>query len=410
MAIEKSNLGILRAKMDQELGTSYIPKLIARQPKLFSPGMLQLISRGERTFTRVDERMGSSPYLECVRNTLLNLEALSAAIIDGAEVDLMGLLLHDIKKRGKVMDLGDLRVSSSTSSRAIQYRDYIETHNSCSDMEDFVFSKDSILRLHEDLNYSRDASFRRAYRGEGTSSPDVLHPNLPQQRTLPPERIEEYMEDLYEFCNTDYYTPQIQAGLAHFQIEYIRPFKSRIVALGRHISYIIYAKRNFTNNILVAVAIESVRRIDNPIDNLKANQKSPARQSPLELWVYHGANLLLRESQMVLDMERTYREIEMEWRTKVARVRRDDICDILLHDLLAHPIINAKYVAERCDKTLPAANDALKKLVSSGILRAIDSRKRNRYFFAVDVLRYYQKLMEDIIPRGWLPGMELFNS
>lgn len=407
--MDSSRLSYLRSKMDAELGISYIPNLIARQPKLFSPGMLQLISKSERTFTRVDEHIGSSPFLDCVSCTLLNLEALAASIIDGAEVDLLGLLMHDIKK-GAGRDISNTRVTTLTTQRAIQYRDYIETHNSCSDFDDFVFDKNSILKLHEELNYPAETQFRGMYRGSSSNEPHKVHHKLPQNRTLPPDRIDEYMEDLFKFCNTDYYTPQIQAGLAHFQLEYIRPFKSRVDALGRHVSYIIYAKRNFTRNIIVSVAVESIRRIDDPIDMLKISPESATRQSPLELWIYHGANLLLRESDMVMGMENTYAEIEQDWRKKVLKVRKDDICDILLHDLLAHPIINARYVAERCDKTLPAANDALKKLVAAKVLAPVDTRKRNRYFYAVDVLDYYKSLLDLIIPQGWLPGVEMFNG
>ncbi len=395
--------------MDLELGSSYIPKLIAKQPKLFSPGMLQLISKSERTFTRIDEYMGNSPYLECIQNTLLNLEATASAVIDGAEVDLFGLLMHDIKNQKDVAP-SDLRVHSPSAGRAVQYRNYIKAYNSCSDASDFVFNKESVMKIHEDLNYSKDIQFKKQYRGSGVDNSEILHPQLPQRRILPPNRIEEYMEDLFQFCNTDYYTPQIQASLTHFQLEYIRPFKSRIEALARQLSYFVYAKRNFTNNIIVTVAIESIRRIDDPFDNLKANSKVRGKQNPLELWIYHGANLLLREAQMVQDMEKRYREIEEDWRRRVQKVRRDDICDILLHDLLAHPIINAKYVAERSNKTLPAANDALKKLVTANVLAPIDNRKRNRYFYAMDIVDYYRQLLDSIIPQGWLPGIELFNS
>ena len=407
--MEPRSMSTMRGRMDVELGSAYIPKLLSKQPKLFSPGMLQLISKSERSFTRADEHIGNSPYLESVRNTLLNMEAMAAAIIDGAEVDLMGLLMHDIKKDPNA-DISNVHVCSNSTTRAIQYRDFIEAHNSCSSIDDFVFCKDSLLDLHEMLNYPEGANFKRAYRGEGSCNPNELHPRLPQMRTLPPDRIEEYMEDLFKFCNTDYYTPQIQAALCHFQMEYIRPFKSRIDAMGRHMSYAIYAKRNFTENVIVAVAIESIRRIDNPLDNLKAGGEGSTKQSPLELWIYHGANMLIHQADMIMEMEKTYMETEQNWRKRVTKVRRDDICDILLRDLLAHPIINAKYVATRCGKTLPAANDALKKLVGANILAPIDNRKRNRYFYAVDILEYYGKLMDSLMPQGWLPGFELFNS
>lgn len=406
--MDTSRTNLLKSRMDMELGTNYMPKPIAKQPKLFSPGMLQLISNGERTFTRADEHLGSSPYLDCIRNMLLNLEALSAAIIDGAEIDLMRLLLHDIKKDPDA-NPSQVRVCSSTSTRAIQYRDYLENHNSCSDMNGFTFSKESVAKVYEELNYPIGYEFNGAFRGDPSETASDSNRNLPNFRTVPSDMVEDYMEDLCKFCNTVYYTPQIQAGLAHFQLEYIRPYRSHVDALGRQISYIVYAKRGFSRNIIVAASVESLRRIDNPMDSLKANSSGTVKQSPLELWIYHGAHMLVRESEMISEMEENFSQMEADWRGKVPKVRRDDICDILLHDLLAHPIINAKYVAERCDKTLPAANDALKKLVEAHILAPIDNRKRNRYFYAVDVLDYYREMMDGIIPRGWLPGQELFN-
>ena len=393
-----------KSRIELELGTTYVPGLISRQPKLFSPGMLQLISRAERLFTRVDEHLGSSPYLECVSNTFLNLEALSAAIIDGAEIDLMALLLHDMK-RGEGYDPSLTRVHASNSQRAIQYRDYIETHNSCTRAENFVFDRASVSKIFAELNYAQQPA-RIPYRGEEQASRSRAP--KPAGRVIEADRIPEYMDDLFKFCNTDYYTPQIQAGLAHFQLEYIRPFDTRTEALGRQVSYMIYAKREFTRNIIVAAGIESIRRIDDPIDNLKITQDAQAKQSPLELWIYHGANMLLRQARMARELEETYAEIESNWRGRVTKVRKDDICDIMLHDMLAHPIINARYVSERCGKTLPAANDALKKLVASGIVVPMDERKRNRYFYAVDVVSLYQRLLGSIMPRGWLPGTELF--
>lgn len=395
-----SRLAVIQSKLDQEFGTTYKPKLIAKQPKLFSPGMLRLISKAERTFTRIDEHIGNSKFLDCVCCTLLNLEAICSAIIDGADADLFELLLYDIKKRN-VSKQSEVRVYSSTSKRAIQYHDYLEKHNSCSNMDDFVFDRDSVMRMYEELNYPSESRFDRQYRSANDSLFDNSY--TPRHQLVAADHIEEYMEDLFNFCNTDYYTPQIQAGLSHFQLEYIRPFRIHGEALARHISYAIYAKRNFTQNVMVTVAIESLRRIDDPQDDLKADQDSPIKQNPLELWVYHGANMLIRQAEMIEKIEQTYASIEKDWRSKVSKVRRDDICDILLHDLLAHPIINAKYVAERCDKTLPAANDALKKLVNSSILTPIDKRKRNRYFYAVDILDFYRSLLNGLVPQEWLP-------
>ncbi len=383
-----------------DLGHHYTPKLITKHPKLFSPGMLQLISKGERAFTRCDEHMGASPYLESVWNSQLNFESLSASLIDGAEIDLMELLTYDLTKP-KTHDPSKTRVHSMTSQRAIQYHDYVERHNSCTNFRTFQFDKDSVMDLYSELNFKDSSSFARAYRTESIGG-DIINGMI-----IPPNQIEEYMDDLMKFCNTSTYTPHIQASLAHFQLEYIRPFRHRTQSLGRHISYIIYGKRDFTRHIFVANAIESIWRFNAPLENLKSAFDHSGKHNPLELWMYRSANMLIHQADKILEQERTFAEMEDNWRRQVPKIRRDDICDILLHDLLAHPIVNAKYIAEKSGRTLPAANDALRKLIDAKVIAPIDQRKRNRFFYAVDYVDWFKEQAEHYIPRGWLPGNEI---
>ncbi|MGI6221358.1 MAG: Fic family protein [Coriobacteriales bacterium] len=383
-----------------DIGRFYTPKLITKHPKLFSPGMLQLISKGERAFTRCDEHMASSPYLESVWNSQLNFESLSASLIDGAEIDLMELLSYDLMKP-KDHDPSKRRIHSMTSQRAIEYHDYVETHNSCTDFHTFQFDRSSIMDLYSALNYKDDSSFSRSYRTESIGGDDL------NGMIIAPDQIDEYMDDLLKFCNTSAYTPHIQASLVHFQLEYIRPFRHRTQSLGRQMAYIIYGKRDFTRHIFVASAIESIWRFNKPLENLKSAFDHSGKHNPLELWMYRSANMLIHQADKILEQERTFAEMEDSWRKRVPKIRRDDICDIMLHDLVAHPIVNAKYIAQRSGRTLPAANDALRKLIDAGVIAPIDQRKRNRFFYAVDYVDWFKEQAEHYIPRGWLPGNEI---
>ncbi len=394
--MDTSRLAMMREKMRSEIDASYVPKLLTRQPRLFSPGMIQVISRGERAFTRADEHIGASPYRDCVKAMTLNIEAICSAIIDGGEYSLMDLLMHDIKRRGLTdAEQADAASKASTPFDAIWYRERIEKCNSCSNMGSFVFDTDSLDDLHRQLViHSRPKSMHQARNGEGATLEAIPFLRNP----LPEDQLREYVDDLCKFCNTDIYSPLIQTGLAHFQLECIRPYETGLDSLGRQITYIIYAKRGFSRHVPVAVAVESIRRVEGPGSQSKQKVESQAKRSALEMWIYNGAKMLVHEADTIMEMEQAFANIENGWRERIVGVRRDDICDVLLHDLLAHPIVNAKYIAERCEKTLPAANDAVRKLADAGVIEPIDSRKRNRYFYAADIVRYYELQLESILP------------
>ena len=138
--------------------------------------------------------------------------------------------------------------------------------------------------------------------GAQAARPDQVHPRLPQKRTVPPNRIERYMDDLVRLLQQADYSPQVQACLPHFQIEYVKPFKSHGEALGRHVSYLVYARRGLCRTAIVPIAPTSIARINAPVDPYKVDHRSPSQQ-PLALWVLHGAKSLEVTASFVRDID-----------------------------------------------------------------------------------------------------------
>ncbi len=407
--MKSSRFGIPKVKSDPKINLHYTPTLISKRPKLFSPSMLQLISKSEREFTRADERARAGPYSDTLHNMLLNLESMASTLLDGAPVDMLGVLLSSIRLRGKKLD--QPKVSRNSTNRAIQYREYLGEHNSRKDASDFTFTPESVAEIYEELNYSKNEASAREYR---TSDGDDLRgsrSSFPLAGVLPSEHIDEYMNDFCDFCNTNYYTPQIQAGLAHFQINWIKPFRSKTDALGRQMACKIFAKRRFAPNLMVTVALDSlinmVKTDDEENRDLNSSQQAPTRQNPLEMWICRGVNMLIREVELVSNLEKAFRSIESKWRTMMPKTRHDDTCDIMLRDLMDYPIVNTRYVSMRCGKTMPAANDAIKKLVDKGILRPLDKRKRNRYFYSPDMFYLYRRVIESVVPAHMLSEVDM---
>lgn len=393
--------------MDYDLGTHFKPSLLTSSPLVFSPSMLQIISAAERYFSRIDERVTHSPFRASIKSTLINLEALSSAAIDGAEIDLSELLISTI---GQVLDeSGKSEKHGLSLCRARHYRELIAHHCSQEDMKDFRFSQESVFKLHAELSYANPDLFHPAFRGENVSNPEVLHPRLPQSRTVTPQDIGPYMEDLCTFCNSDEYSPQIQASLAHFQLEYIRPFKSDINTLGRHISYIVYARRKFADTIIMPVAMTSLQRVDSPIDNLRATENALS-QRPLGLWVYHGAAAMLAVTRTIEDMETRFAEIQCNWKDRLDGLKKSTIGELLLSELFIHPIINTTFVVKMSGKTFPAVNEAIDKMVDRGVLYPLNDYQRYRYFVAKDIIGYYYSVFDKVLPKHWTPGTKLFES
>lgn len=396
----------LTHSMDEELGTVYSPDLLTKKPIILSPFMLSRVSKAECEFARTDEYVSLSANGKAVREFLVNLESLAAAAIDGDSIDLIDLLASNIAfAASKTVSAR----RSDNASRAIQYKRLITEHSDPEKAHATRFGRSFMFDLHAELSYGDPEAFRVSYRGAKTDHPERVHPRLPQRRTIPPYLIDRYMNDLCDFCNREYYSPQVQACLPHFQIEYIKPFKSHIEALGRHISYMVYARRGFCRSTIVPIALLSLARINMPVDSYKVDHRQPSQQ-PLALWVLHGVKSLEMTASFIRDVDSRLSEIEQAWRQKTKSVRKGDVCDMLLHDMLANPVVNSAYAIRLSGKTAPAISDALAKLQEAGVIRPLNEKRRYRLFYAEDIIKYYYQVFDAVIPPSWVPGKALFED
>ncbi|MEG0503007.1 MAG: Fic family protein [Raoultibacter sp.] len=343
--------------------------------------------------------MVSSNYSSCTREAIENIEAVSSAAIDGANVDIMSLLAPEKART--------VKSASEKTTRARRYKQLIQKHNSAQWIESTEFNKDFLFDLHAEFAYRKPSEFNRKFRGQDCTEPHKTHSRLPQNRTIAPSEIEKYVDDLLKFCDNDLYPTQIQAALVHFQIEYIRPFKSYNEALGRHLSYAIYARRKFCKSMLMPAAMEALSRVDNPVDDKRAI--GPLANRPMDLWIYHSGKILSRGAHRILDIEKRFMDIEENWQSKFSGFRKNDFSSFLIHDLLKTPIITSQYIQETYQRTAPAAGDAIEKLIERKIIYPLNDNRRYRVFFAKDVLDLYYDLLETALPKRWIPGWNLFD-
>ena len=73
------------------------------------------------------------------------------------------------------------------------------------------------------------------------------------------------------------------------------------------------------------------------------------------------------------------------WRDRLAPLRSDSTAALLLPRLVGAPIVTVATAAALVDRSFPAANSAMERLVAAGILRQLTVGRRNRAFEAPEV-------------------------
>ena len=72
--------------------------------------------------------------------------------------------------------------------------------------------------------------------------------------------------------------------------------------------------------------------------------------------------------------------LEAEWRTKVGPIRKNSSADLLLRILPAAPIITVATAARLIGRSVPQTNEAIERLLETGILIQTKGKTRNRVF------------------------------
>ncbi|MFC9665331.1 hypothetical protein ACFVJ5_34320 [Nocardia sp. NPDC127606] len=80
------------------------------------------------------------------------------------------------------------------------------------------------------------------------------------------------------------------------------------------------------------------------------------------------------------------------WRERVAPLRADSAAALLLPHLVGAPIVTAATAAALVERSFPAANTAIERLVDAGILRQLTVGRRNRAFEAPEVFEAFGAL------------------
>jgi Fic family protein len=213
----------------------------------------------------------------------------------------------------------------------------------------------------------------------------------------PHELVPDLMEDLCAFCNTEDLPAVAQAALAHAQFETIHPFVDGNGRTGRVIIHLVLRRRGLAPRVLPPVSLVLAMLARDYVGGLTATRyvgspSSADATAGANTWLATFAGACVRCVADAATFESRAVALEQEWRERLDRVRANSATDLLLHRLPGAPVLTAESAATLIGRTFKPANDAIQRLVQTGILHQITIGRRNRAYEAPKIIEAFTDL------------------
>ena len=216
---------------------------------------------------------------------------------------------------------------------------------------------------------------------------------------VPPpwELVEDYLSDLVDFCNEDSLPAVAQAAVAHAQFETIHPFIDGNGRTGRVLIHMVLRRRGLVPRVLPPVSLVLATWATDYVAALSSTRylgsaDSVEAHEGLNRWIGLFAAACRRAVGDATAFEERVAILRQTWRTQLGRVRANSALDLLLRALPGAPLLTVQSAAALIDRSVPAANGAVARLVEAKLLSQLSIGKRNRVFEAPQLIRAFADL------------------
>jgi Fic family protein len=222
----------------------------------------------------------------------------------------------------------------------------------------------------------------------------------------PHEYVEDLLDDLCAFCNSDDLPAVAQVAIAHAQFETIHPFVDGNGRTGRALIHVVLRRRGLVPHVLPPVSLVLATWSADYIDALTATRyrgsaNSRAAHDGLNRWIALFATATRRAVDDAELYERRVRELQGAWRSRIGKIRAGSAVDLLIDALPGSPVLTVQSGASLVDRSEQAVNEAISRLVETGVLTQINVGRRNRAFEAPELIDAFTDLERQLAsPQG----------
>jgi|SRR5580704_8558925 len=380
---------------------AYVPDILAGRNIALDGDAAADVADAERAIATLDAAAVTLADTEALARLLLRAECVASSRIEGLEVGARRLLRAEA-----ALELGE----QSSDVTAIEVLANISAMSSAiqSVSPGDPITVDQLLAFHRTLLAgSRLSAHAGVIRDEqnwigGSSYNPCSAAFIPP----PPEYVSGLLEDLCLFCNGDSLPAVAQAALAHAQFETIHPFVDGNGRTGRALIHLVLRRRGLATRTLLPVSLVLATRASDYIAGLDATRyrgtaSSKAAHDGLNLWVARFAAAAKRAVDDASSFEARTQALQHDWRRALGAVRADSATDRLLRALPGAPLITVNSAAALVGRSFTAVNQAIGRLLASGILKQTNVGRRNRAFEAPAVIQAFTDLERQLAsPEG----------
>lgn len=211
---------------------------------------------------------------------------------------------------------------------------------------------------------------------------------------MQPERIEENMEELVEFLNTDHSLPYlIKSGLIHYQFETIHPFEDGNGRVGRLLIILdMLNKDKLTQPLLYLSEYFNNNKMQyyNRLQNVR-------EKGEYEEWINFYLRAVKNQSQKstetavkILDKRNNYRE-------KLREDKAPEDCIKLMENMFDLETRTINEASEELDVSYHAARNYIQRLEEKNMIRETEKKGRNKTYVAGEILDTMEEQSADRI-------------
>ncbi|MEE8732035.1 MAG: Fic family protein [Eggerthellaceae bacterium] len=218
-----------------------------------------------------------------------------------------------------------------------------------------------------------------------------------------PVTIPDLMDDLFDYLAVSRIAPSVQAAIAHFQLQAIRPFKTAMDRTERVLSLALLHRAGVSAHLVPCIGFALASDYDAYTRKLMPYRfdeaDSPNRSMWLCDWIDCCTNDLVYATGIVRAYMKRMSDIVASYRGRLGDVRTGSAVDVIVRELPGLPLIDTTIGMELTGKGFTAVSDTLKVLERDGVITYVGSARRSRLYAALDIIQAEQAILDAYLPR-----------
>jgi len=344
---------------------AFVPDAIGDRQFDLPAALAAAVSTAERQVDVLNRNPPVMASLEVLARRLLRAEAVASSRIEGlalsqrrlARAEAEGSGTHDETARSVLGNVAAMEeaVRLGAARTALRIGD--------------------ILRIHRVLMHSTPtpAIAGKLRDRQNWIGGNAFNPGRADFVPPPPELVPDLMRDLCMFLNREDLPAVMQAGVAHAQFETIHPFADGNGRVGRALIHVVLRRRALAPRYVPPVSLVLAADARRYIAGL-----TRFREDGIDDWCALFADAVQVSAAKATELAGRLARLQEAWRQRAGSPRRHSSAAALIELLPAHPILTLATATTLLGRSKQAANEALRVLAKSGVLRPITVARRNR--------------------------------